>query len=353
MPELFDITKWNPQLWYNTGGTRSKKYVQNPDNGKYYYFKRSYKTDGRDYFFEFWSEIVATNIGTMLGFDVLKYDLAIDNLEMGCISESMITQDETLTEGGKYLRAQEINFDPRVKDARKLHSFQLIVETLDAFYLSEHIGKIVEIIIFDSIIGNGDRHQENWAFINKPSFAGIGLQAMEDETKKGTFDKASRLLKNFLKSLIDFKKKEIKSEVKAAALLMEKTKSFAPIFDNGSSLGRELEVEKINRMLNNQQELMAYINRGLSEIHWENEKLNHFELIKRLLESSYMEVTKNIINRVVNLFNKNKGDMNDMIFSIDNSVPDNLHRYKLPDIRKELILKLITLRIDKLASVIV
>lgn len=55
---------------------------------------------------------------------------------------------------------------------------------------------------------------------------------------------------------------------------------FAPIYDSGSSLGREKEDEKITQILKDNIMMEAFIRRGESEIHWEGEKLNHFELIK-------------------------------------------------------------------------
>ena len=69
MPELFIIDEnWNEQFWFSTGGTRAKKYLLSPD-GKYYYFKRSqYKEPtnfkpGKDFKYEFWSEVIAYELG--------------------------------------------------------------------------------------------------------------------------------------------------------------------------------------------------------------------------------------------------------------------------------------------------
>ena len=116
MVALYDITtQWNPQPWYSTGGTRAKKYIQSPE-GKYYYFKRSQFKPGKDYKFEFWSEIIACEIGESLGFNVLHYDIATDGDIMGCISASMIDPDkEELVEGIKYLQALDNTFTPKTQ----------------------------------------------------------------------------------------------------------------------------------------------------------------------------------------------------------------------------------------------
>ena len=371
MPTLYDISKWNPQPWYSTGGTRSKKFVQNPEDSKFYYFKQSFKSIGRDYFFEFWSEIIATEIGQLLGFNVLRYDIAIDGDVMGCISESMISDDETLTEGGQYLRAFDINFDPQVKDGRRLYSFQLIVNALEEFQLSDQVNNIIELIIFDSIIGNGDRHQENWAFINTQTFINKQMEVIQRDMKYGQHKNMPKFIQRILSRLFDdITKKDVKlkPEVKAVFLKLDKPKSFAPIFDNGSSLGRELETDKIDRMLGNEQELVAYINRGVSEIHWDlntmellenihadvptdKNKVSHIDLIKRLLGSSYSEITTEIIKRVLEKYDIKK--IKNIIMSIDSPVvPGKCEKFKLPENRKLLILKLITLRIDRLKSLL-
>jgi hypothetical protein len=123
---IYDITSWNAQPWYNTGGTRAKKYIQSRD-GKYYFFKRSQLKPGKDYKFEFWSEIIASKVGQFLGFHVLVYDIAIDGDIMGCICASMIDPDkEELIEGLRYLQGYDNTFNPEKPSLRKLYSFQLI-----------------------------------------------------------------------------------------------------------------------------------------------------------------------------------------------------------------------------------
>ncbi|HTA28178.1 MAG TPA: hypothetical protein VK809_10335 [Bacteroidia bacterium] len=337
-------------------------------DGKFYYFKQSFKSEGRDYFFEFWSEIIATEIGQLLGFNILRYDIAIDGEVMGCISESMISADETLTEGGQYLRAYDIKFDPQVKDGRRLYSFQLIEDALDEFELSDYVNNIIEVIVFDSIIGNGDRHQENWAFINNQTLFNKGFGEIERIVKTGEHKNMPKLFQKLIEIVFDIKKKQVKPEAQSAVLRLQKPKSFAPIFDNGSSLGRELVDEKVSRMLKNEEELDAYINRGVAEIYWRlsirelleginadietnKNKLTHFELIKRLLGSSYAEITEKIIRRVVEKYDSLK--IEEIVMNIDLLVPQGKYeRYKLPENRKFLIVKLVTLRIERLKALL-
>src|ERR1700709_2621271 len=132
MAELFIIDeRWTEQTWLNTGGTRAKKYLQSPDN-KFYYFKKSQLKPGKDYTFEFWNEIIAYELGKALGFDMLRYDIAVDGDMMGCICESMINLEyEELIEGVKYLQAYSPAYDPNIKEHQKWYTFDLIERALE------------------------------------------------------------------------------------------------------------------------------------------------------------------------------------------------------------------------------
>ena len=48
MPDFYNITSWNEKPWYQTGGTRSKVIVENPETGEDYYFKSSLKKEKID-----------------------------------------------------------------------------------------------------------------------------------------------------------------------------------------------------------------------------------------------------------------------------------------------------------------
>ena len=112
--------------------------------------------------------------------------------------------------------------------------------------------EIVETIVFDAVIGNSDRHQENWAFITE----------------------------NYWPS-------EIYREFDHIFLRIRSPKLMAPIYDNGSSLGRELNEEKVALLLNNVMQLERYIDKGTSEIHWEDAKISHMSqgrYIKEVIE---------------------------------------------------------------------
>lgn len=234
MIRFYDISSWEEHEYFNTGGTRDKSVVESPEDGNLYYFKTSLKKKQIDYIYEFWSEIIASEIGTNLGLNILHYDVAWNKNLLGCLSKSMIKpQNEELQEGYKWLVGSNPEYDVNNKGAYTFQAIENLMKT--RFKNEKFLIDIIRIIIFDSIIGNEDRHQENWGII----------------VSSQTVDKSSL-----------FRKKP--ASVKTSYL-------FAPIYDSGSSMGRELSNSKIKQMLTDSVQLEAYINRGRSEIHWEGE----------------------------------------------------------------------------------
>jgi len=144
LANFYDISFWNEKPWYQTGGTRDKVIVENPSDGEEYYFKTSLKRAKIDYKYEFWSEIIASEVGILLGFDMLKYDIAFKEKELGCLSKSMVTEGTNkLTEGISYLTGFDTTYKPDDKDSKKQYSFQLICDTLEYFKLGRFIENIV------------------------------------------------------------------------------------------------------------------------------------------------------------------------------------------------------------------
>lgn len=328
MAQFFDISDWSELSWYNTGGTRAKKFVQSP-NGDFYYYKRSqYKPatltkPGKDFKYEFWSEVIAHHVGVHLGFNVLQYDIAYDGATVGCISKSMVnSENQHFLEGIRFLQGYNPNYDPENKAHRSLYNFQSIEAALDKFAMARFNKDIVETIIFDAIIGNGDRHQENWAIILDHS-----------------------AIPNALNKLANIPQDE-RQNIDKNTLFEPSSMVFAPIYDSGSSLGRELTEAKVEELLKSDTMLSSYIQRGLAEIHWNTDKVSHFALLQELLQSGHNHFVLGVLRRVFNTDYANF--VCNVIANIDAQVPEFLKEYKIPKHRKEFIAKLIVTRIDEL-----
>lgn len=353
MAELFIIDDtWIHQQWVSTGGTRAKRFLQSPD-GKYFYFKRSQLKAGKDYTYEFWSEIIASEIGNKLGFTMLSYHIAVYGEMIGCICQSMIAPDnEELIEIVKYLQAFAPTYNPTLKEHKIRYTFQLIENALERVKLKEEaMPRIIEVIVLDALIGNGDRHQENMAFISSQILISDAVKEM-----KQSGIKIPRYIKWLLDPFLEFIDKQ-KEHFKTLGKPMPKAAyikgdiNFSPIYDSGSSLGRELTEENLNNLLQNDAQFEAYISRGKSEIHWEGGlKLTHFQLLDKLLESDYKTLVVNIIQSLQLKWNEET--MKNIVFGIDKNLSEKYDFHIIPLNRKQLIYKILTSRFKKLEKLL-
>jgi hypothetical protein len=350
MAKLYNISEWNEQSWWNTGGTRDKKIYLNPEDGELYYFKQSFKKGQRDYKHEFWSEIIASEVGELLGFDILAYHIAIRGNIVGCISKSMINQaSEELIEGGKYLQAFDNTFKPENIKLRNQYNFDLIVNALISFKKEKHLKELAETIVFDALIGNSDRHQENWAIINVHTMISEGITQIQKDIESGEIDSMPNWINKLIKVAYTVKGK-IRPELQTARLMLPKQTRFAPIYDSGCSFGRELDDERLIQMLNNEQEIQKYIDKGLAEIHWESDKISHFELVNKLLEREGLkDFILDSLKRITDQFDPKK--IEQIVLNVDKEIIALGNSNILPKERKELVLKLLTLRLTKLREI--
>jgi hypothetical protein len=353
MAQLYDISLWAEQPWLNTGGTRNKKIYLNAEDNELYYFKQSLKKEKKDYKYEFWSEVIAYEIGLLCGFDVLPYHIAVRGTDVGCISKSMINSaKEELVEGGRYIQAFDSTFNPDDRKLRHLYNFELIAATLEYFGLSDSLKHLIEVIVFDALIGNSDRHQENWAFITEHSAISKSISDMERDLEKGNFEMNYKWLKKLIDKVYLVKgTQKVKPEYKRIKLLMPNHTRFAPIYDNGCSFGRELSDERVVELLTNPSSLIKYVEKGESEIHWEGKKVNHFILLKHLLEEENIsDFVKNTIKRLLTRFNESK--VCELINDVDVELPKACEYIKIPEERKQLICKLVISRFNSLKALI-
>jgi hypothetical protein len=207
-----------------------------------------------------------------------------------------------------------------------------------------YIPEIIKIIIYDSIIGNGDRHQENWGIITD-SRSAISFYKKESKNKKHSYFTrfALTIFAWAIKNVPNF---PIKLRIKYHRFMPNK---FAPIYDNGSCLGRELLDERVTQLLADDEQLTSYIKRGTSEIHWEGKKLSHFELIKNI-GREYPEFVKAGIHMVKNYFDENK--IVSIVNEIDKNLPTDKIHLGLPEDRKRLIIKMVSLRYQELVTLL-
>jgi hypothetical protein len=355
-PTFTDITNWNLNVHQSTGGTRSKRIATEPISGEQYFFKGSKELDTGEirYPTEFWSEIVASKIGAVLGFPMLDYNIGYNNnlnQKIGCLSKSMIVSGENkLTEGKNYLVGFDGSYLPE-KD-KTLYTFEFIFEALKAFKLEIYIEKVLEIIIFDSIIGNSDRHQENWGIITNFRRPSIPRAHKDTVAPENFFGRVTRTMRNFMANIV-ITNNDTAPRYDAGTLRLEAgflPHDFAPIYDSGCCLGREIVDDRVRKMLSDRQMLESYVRKGKAEIHGnDNKKKSHFELIQSV-KTKHNDYVLSLIKRTRERYQE--GMLEDIVIGIDEHIPSSLVECKLSNERKELMVKLITLRLETLFQII-
>lgn len=311
-----DVSNWQEAQQYQTGGTREKCWLISPTDNSYYFFKVSIKKDVKDYPTEFWMEIIASKVGQSLNLNVLDYNIAKRDKSIGCISKHMVDNDKyALTELMLFLMGYEPAYNP--EEDKDLYSIEFIFETLKYFGLEQYMSDFIDVVVFDCIIGNQDRHQENWGFIT-PVEAKAKILSHDNTQVKDSW----------------------------------KDSKVAPIYDSGSSLGRERTEETIINMLCDPMQFEAYINRYKPEVRIrKGSKVPYDVFLNELLNSEqYGKMTKQSIQQLTDAFDIDK--IRDIVMHIDDTLPNNCKDKGLSDKRKHFIIKLMNDRVEKLKKLI-
>lgn len=173
---LFDVADWEPDAEFAVypQGARAKDAVfapNEPDDevivpNKRYLFKRSRKS----YPDQFWAEIIAYRVGCLMGVTVPPAFAAF-NSETG-ISAALIEwfylDEESLFRlGGDVLQNIQPEFDRKLGKMHNIQDIIVLMEMLVTNEFMEDVWKqwLVNMLLFDALIGNTDRHQDNWGLV--------------------------------------------------------------------------------------------------------------------------------------------------------------------------------------------
>ncbi|MES2772431.1 MAG: hypothetical protein V4623_10775 [Pseudomonadota bacterium] len=140
---------------------------------------------------------------------------------------------QTSVLGGRFMQSMIDGFDTKKGTQHNFESIMALSEMRDD---SDWLASWAKGLIFDALIGNTDRHQNNWAllFRSEPGF---------------------------------------------------RPASLAPWFDNGTSLGCERHERQVSRWHNEQ--LMRYLHNGRHHMRWDKssaQRCGFFEMPQRLIE---------------------------------------------------------------------
>lgn len=249
--ELVDVAHWgfDDQFSPYPEGSRDKSAVVCPDPapfqflipGQRYLFKQSNK----NYPSQFWAEIIAYKVGCSMGVPVPPAFAAfhsVDNNRPATLIEWFYDWNSDAVRyvsGGNYMTRLIPSYDTRRGSQHNVDTIIKLAKVFEKAGLmsgaTEHWGRV---FMFDALIGNTDRHQDNW---------GLLWTGRKNESRR--------------------------------------TK-FSPAFDNGTSLGHEI-IEKNLRNFRDANKLKRYISRGCHHPLWslkDSARMQHADLARRFYD---------------------------------------------------------------------
>lgn len=159
-----DFSSWEEYKGASEGSGRSEKiWLVNPANGEIGLFKFTKSK----YTTEHLSEKIATEIAQLINIECMKVDIGIYDSRVGSLSHKINEDDENLIEGIRLINKYYPSYNPNSlydEEKGEYYSLEMILNSLQEYDFKNEFFKI---LIFDFLIGNTDRHQNNWAVLQR------------------------------------------------------------------------------------------------------------------------------------------------------------------------------------------
>ena len=138
------------KFWYRDTAGRNKNCL----------FKYSRRDTG-----EHWAEKIAAEVATCLRTLHAKVELAEFQNVHGSTTESFARRGRALIHGNEVLAILISDYNPRKKFHQSAHTLDNILAVLDSVFTNSAEKRLfAEYLVLDAVIGNTDRHHENWGF---------------------------------------------------------------------------------------------------------------------------------------------------------------------------------------------
>ncbi len=204
-------------------GSKRKFWYSDPEQqGRSRLFKYPRPNTG-----EHWAEKVAAEVAGLLGISHAKVELAEFQGRRGSVTESFARGGRELIHGNQMLAMVVHGYDPGREAHQSSHTLANIWQAMDRVFVEPDGSRraklrIAEYLVLDALIGNTDRHHENWGILRR-------------RTRDGW--------RGFV----------------------------APTFDHASSLGRELSDERRDRLMA-ENRVEDYAERGRGALYWSEDE---------------------------------------------------------------------------------
>lgn len=186
-----------------------------------------------------WAEKIAAQVASTLRIPHARVELADYEGNRGSVTESFARGGRSLYHGNQVLERVVQGYEAGKRFRQSNHTLNNIWQAVDKTFVAEEAARsarrrMAEYMVLDAVIGNTDRHHENWGILRKR--AGDRWRGL-----------------------------------------------VAPSFDHASSLGRELSDERREKLLT-ENRVGAYAERGRGAIYWsegDRRGLSPLELVRQ------------------------------------------------------------------------
>lgn len=172
-----DVTAWEPADEEYLG-TKPKQWLRSPTGELWLWKESTIHDDARHGSFrkgDDWAEVVACRVGRRLGVPVATVELATRGERFGVVSRKVSDdRTETLVHGNELLA--EIGVRASEPHDRAGYTVEAVARALASVGPPEPSTRLpiafdwfVGYLVLDALVGNTDRHQDNWATIRGPA----------------------------------------------------------------------------------------------------------------------------------------------------------------------------------------
>jgi hypothetical protein len=164
-------------------------------SGGRWLFKEAREKTGED-----WAEKIASAIATLVKISTAHVELSEFKGRRGCASQSFVTvENESLVHGNEILAVQIHGYDRSKKLGQADHTIRNIFIAITKLFADAEetrdkvLFQLAEYLVLDALIGNTDRHHENWGLLVRDVTRGIDDSAETRIRVAPSFDHASSL----------------------------------------------------------------------------------------------------------------------------------------------------------------
>ena len=119
-----------------------------------------------------WTEKIAAEVADCMGILHARVELAVFQGTRGSATESFARGGRSLFHGNQILAGKVLGYDPKKAFRQSDHTLKNIMASIERTLMSPTSAKraktiLAQYLMLDALVGNTDRHHENWGFLVK------------------------------------------------------------------------------------------------------------------------------------------------------------------------------------------